>query len=1445
MERRKISECMVCFIDERFQHLPQEMLLSHQPQLEAINEIKAHNSDIIIAYTATLHPKGFIICSADTNLEPIIAYSFRHDWSEDSSEANILYQILANDLQQRMKAVTHLPLAIKKANNLKWRNYQSNRISKSNSQTFRQYPPIGSTPTGGWIETTWHQLAPYNDFCPIDPQTNSRSLVGCVAVAMAQIVHYHKYIGNVSFDSTDRYSSDHLAIDQDSTRLQFPSFKALNRYLDHIQHKYAGNQPLNDEEIAALNLTCGIAMDMKYSSSASVTFTRLVPFALKQKFKGYESLYLPSPEKFYNKFKENIMQKLPVQLAIANSNNDAAHSVIADGYNTDGFYHLNFGWGGALPVSITDAWYLLPENIGDEFNIVKYGIVDIKPTHIAQPKLSIEPDHIEFEPTIIGETSSIQGVTIKNAGQDTLKIDYLIASENFTISRTGSLFTELIGAFALEADSELKLFICCTPDSPGPLLGTLFISYLDTTQYLELTLEGFGMLSSGTLIESKTISGTWDGQHSPYYIFQDISVETGNSLRIAAGTNVIFGKPCRLTVGEKARLVINGSIDDSVHFRAPPPQSDWNGLSFINSGNDDTLTYFVIRNVENMGDFSGAIHIENSSPTIRYSRLSENRGSRGGALYLSGSNANFANLLLDTNRAQRGGAIYCKDSQVNFKNITVVNNKASETGGAICLEGENRISFKNSIIWDNSAKFGASLAFTGVTNAPCSISLNYCIFDTVSNEAIHGIRNSFTEIHLERGNHSIDPIFASDAVRPYSPAPTSPCIDAGDPEDAILDESMPHGFCINLGAYGGTAFAATTDRLVLTICPNPIDFGQMGIRDQQKEQLVYIKNGCSNALKIKDISISNAARFKVSGVSGSELSPIRVFVLLPGTIDSFKVTYFPDSAYKQMIHDSLKITIAERSPQVVELRAYLRFEGELFGIMKKSSSPFAINGNIIVPDNRSLVIEPGVNLVFAGPYHLKISEKACLKAIGTEQDSIQFKAADPAAGWCGIHFIESADDDTMLYCIIRDVNTKGTYPYYNASALFLEKSNPVVCHSKIDNCNLEYGGLVYCYESAAKIQNFLFSKNCLSKNGGIIISRHSSAQFKNISICDNRAIAGSECFVLYGENDLCVSNSIIWHNEIETGGVVSFRNYLSDTDHIAFYYSNVDTSSAHWISGTKQSNRTVGWGAGNISEPPLFGNDYTLQRFSPCIDGGDPNEDVLNERFPHGYCLNMGSFGGTSRAATTFKTVLTLAPNPLDFGSVNINQSKKLTLYLKNGSPDPIHIEAITVTDPVHFKVIGAAGRLEVSGTGYSLQSGSIDSIQVIFHPGKSAGQSFDEEIQIKTSGASPKSIRMRVTTYRDALPNGWLISQNYPNPFNHQTAIIFQLAHDTHVTIKIFNVLGKEVRILADKRMESGSHKILWDTRDENGCELSSGIYLYQIIATNTRGIRKMVLVR
>ncbi|HQU74074.1 MAG: choice-of-anchor I family protein [Calditrichaeota bacterium] len=93
--------------------------------------------------------------------------------------------------------------------------------------------------------------------------------------------------------------------------------------------------------------------------------------------------------------------------------------------------------------------------------------------------------------------------------------------------------------------------------------------------------------------------------------------------------------------------------------------------------------------------------------------------------------------------------------------------------------------------------------------------------------------------------------------------------------------------------------------------------------------------------------------------------------------------------------------------------------------------------------------------------------------------------------------------------------------------------------------------------------------------------------------------------------------------------------------------------------------------------------------------------------------------------------------------------------------------------------------------------------------------------------------------------PQSFSLEQNHPNPFNPTTDISFYLPEPGQVTLKIYNPLGQEVRTLVSGIQETGAHTVRWDSRDNAGNPVSSGVYFYKLQAADNVVIKKMNLLR
>jgi serine protease AprX len=94
-------------------------------------------------------------------------------------------------------------------------------------------------------------------------------------------------------------------------------------------------------------------------------------------------------------------------------------------------------------------------------------------------------------------------------------------------------------------------------------------------------------------------------------------------------------------------------------------------------------------------------------------------------------------------------------------------------------------------------------------------------------------------------------------------------------------------------------------------------------------------------------------------------------------------------------------------------------------------------------------------------------------------------------------------------------------------------------------------------------------------------------------------------------------------------------------------------------------------------------------------------------------------------------------------------------------------------------------------------------------------------------------------------IPGEFELYQNYPNPFNSNTIINYDLLQSTHVEIKIFDILGKEVITLVNNIEFAGKKSISWNGVDKNGESVSTGVYIYNLILDDAIFTKKMLLIK
>jgi len=245
---------------------------------------------------------------------------------------------------------------------------------------------------------------------------------------------------------------------------------------------------------------------------------------------------------------------------------------------------------------------------------------------------------------------------------------------------------------------------------------------------------------------------------------------------------------------------------------------------------------------------------------------------------------------------------------------------------------------------------------------------------------------------------------------------------------------------------------------------------------------------------------------------------------------------------------------------------------------------------------------------------------------------------------------------------------------------------------------------------------------------------------------------------------------------------------------------------------------------------------------------------------------NNGKSGGSfiSATGTTDKPQVNRSSLSIsDLGGSNGN-GNTFSIGASNGNPLPVTLLSFTVTAMKRDAVLNWATSMEINNKGFEVErskkdesTGSFTAWEKIAFIGGAGSTQQPVEYIYTDRKLNDGSFRYRIKQvdfngnfeYFTPQNNGDVIigkpvkfevSQNYPNPSNPVSKIDFQLPKDSKVTLKVYDLTGKEVSILIDGNIAAGFHTV-----EFNGSNLASGVYIYKLNAGEFSDIKKLVLVK
>ncbi len=334
-----------------------------------VNHVKTYNDERgnPLYHVASLNPSGFVIISADDQIEPIIGFAPAGDF--DPSLQNALGALVARDLPARHARVKALAAAgvrdTPSPAKSKWDKFVTNGLLAAGIKS--SLASVSDVRVAPLIQTLWDQttttdkFACYNYYTPPFSAGNADNYPsGCVATAMAQLMRFYQWpttaVGTSSFvitvDGVDENRS--LRGGNGSGGAYVWGSMPLN--------PATGSTLVQRQAIGALLQDAGVAAHMEYSPDGSGAYMSAAKAALVTTF-GYGNAVNGASNKgnigsgLIAMVNPNLDAGFPVLFGISDDGN-SGHAIVADGYGYSQatlYHHLNLGWGGDA-----NAWYNLP-----------------------------------------------------------------------------------------------------------------------------------------------------------------------------------------------------------------------------------------------------------------------------------------------------------------------------------------------------------------------------------------------------------------------------------------------------------------------------------------------------------------------------------------------------------------------------------------------------------------------------------------------------------------------------------------------------------------------------------------------------------------------------------------------------------------------------------------------------------------------------------------------------------------------------------------------------------------------------------------------------------------------------------------------------------------------------------------------------------------------------
>lgn len=301
---------------------------------------------------------GFVIVSADDCETPIIGYS--HEGRFDPNNVPIQLEEYLQDFVARIQYSIENQVIADDITARQWDLVKATG-KLSDAKSAQAVAPL--------LTDKWNQGCRYNSLCPTQQGPCDHAEVGCVAVAMGQIMHYWRY--PATGWGTYSYTSAGLTLSTD--------FGNTTYDWDHMPDSLTENSTEAEiEAVATLLFQCGVSVKMNYGPNSSNAKMTDVPNALIRYFSYSKRLHLEKKKDYSNEEWITLLKdclNLQQPIMYSGSSSSIGHAFVCDGYDDNDLFHFNWGWG------VANGYFAIGNlnPLGYNFNNSNQAIFDIFP----------------------------------------------------------------------------------------------------------------------------------------------------------------------------------------------------------------------------------------------------------------------------------------------------------------------------------------------------------------------------------------------------------------------------------------------------------------------------------------------------------------------------------------------------------------------------------------------------------------------------------------------------------------------------------------------------------------------------------------------------------------------------------------------------------------------------------------------------------------------------------------------------------------------------------------------------------------------------------------------------------------------------------------------------------------------------------------------------------